>query len=112
MLQFSQHFEAENIRSEFVVLPIAGGPALYHLNVPYGAALAAFTPDSKAISFLLTRNRATNVWKQPLTGGDPTQITHFDSGEIFSYAWSHDGKQLGLTRGRRKSDVVMISNFR
>jgi Tol biopolymer transport system component len=80
--------------------------------MPYGMQSPRFTPDNKAIAFLLTRNRATNIWQQPLTGGPMVQITHFPSGDIFSFAWSKDGKKLAFSRGTRKTDVVMMSGFR
>jgi Tol biopolymer transport system component len=73
---------------------------------------AKFTPDGKAIAFLLTRNRATNIWEQPLTGGPPVQLTQFPSDDMFAFGWSHDGKHLAFSRGRRKTDVVMMSHFR
>jgi Tol biopolymer transport system component len=72
---------------------------------------AQFTPDSKAIAYVLTRNLATNIWKQPLAGGAPVQMTQFPSGQIFGFAWSRDGKRLALLRGQKKTDVVMMSNF-
>jgi Tol biopolymer transport system component len=69
-------------------------------------------PDSKTIDYLLTRGGVTNLWRQPLTGGEPKQITNFTSGLIFSFCWSRDGKQLALARGSLSSDIVLISNFR
>jgi Tol biopolymer transport system component len=70
-----------------------------------------FTPDSKAIAYIITRNHATNIWEQPLAGGEPFQLTKFSSGDMFAFAWSRDGKQLAFSRGQRKTDVVMMSNF-
>jgi hypothetical protein len=52
-----------------------------------------------------------NLWRQPLSGGRPQQLTHFKE-LIFAYDWSADGKQLAITRGSKPSDVVLISNFR
>jgi Tol biopolymer transport system component len=71
-----------------------------------------WSPDGKGLQYLLTRGGATNVWEQPLTGGDAHQVTRFASGRIFSFACSRDGKQLLLTRGNESSDVILISNFR
>jgi len=71
-----------------------------------------FTPDGKAMAFILTRNHAGNIWEQRLTGGDPMQLTKFTNGDMFSFSWSKDGKQLAFSRGVRKTDVVMMSNFR
>jgi len=42
----------------------------------------------------MTRNTATNVWEQPLSGEKPHPITDFTSGRIFNFAWTKDGKQL------------------
>jgi WD40 repeat protein len=39
-------------------------------------------------------------------------VTHFPSGDMFAFSWSNDGKQLAFSRGSRKTDVVMMSNFR
>jgi uncharacterized protein with WD repeat len=39
-------------------------------------------------------------------------MTNFDTGEIFNFAWSRDGKRLAIVRGSRSQDVVLISNFR
>jgi Tol biopolymer transport system component len=70
-----------------------------------------FTPDSKGLSYMLKRDRATNLWIQPVKGGAPVQVTKFPNGEMFAYGWSTDGKQLAFSRGLRKTDVVMISNL-
>jgi Tol biopolymer transport system component len=68
-------------------------------------------PSGKAIQYLLTRNGATNIWEQPLSGGDPRQVTNFPSGRIFDFAWSPEGRQLLLTKGNQSSDVILIRNF-
>jgi len=52
------------------------------------------------------------IWQHNLAGGAPKQITNFESGQIFDFAWSHDGKQLAMTRGSENSDVTLISNLR
>jgi Tol biopolymer transport system component len=108
----SHKVEGASMQSKLVVAPAAGGAPLYTFDAPYGMRSAKFTPDNKAIAFLLTRNRATNIWKQPLAGGAPVQVTHFPSDDMFAFAWSNDGKQLAFSRGRRKTDVVMMSSFR
>jgi Tol biopolymer transport system component/DNA-binding winged helix-turn-helix (wHTH) protein len=71
-----------------------------------------WAPGGKAVDYVLTQNSVSNIWRQKLSGGPPKQITNFKSGEIFNFAWSHDGRQLALTRGSESSDVVLISNFR
>ena len=87
------------------------GQAVGKYDLPYGSGALEFTPDGKAVAFQLTRNRASNIWEQPLSGGAPVQLTKFTSGEIFGFGWSRDGKALAISRGELKSDVVMMSNF-
>jgi Tol biopolymer transport system component len=104
--------EGGNVQSKLLVKPASGGSPLYSFGIPYGMQSPRFTPDGKAIAFLLTRNHAANIWEQPLAGGDLVQLTKFPSGEMFAFAWSRDGKQLAFSRGQRSTDVVMMSNFR
>jgi serine/threonine protein kinase len=93
------------------VVPFVGGSPLYRLDVPMGASGIHWAPDGKALDYILTRGGASNIWRQPLAGGPPKQITNFKSDLIFFFAWSRDGKQLALARGSVSSDVVLISNF-
>ncbi len=98
--------------SKLGVVSAAGGPLRFTSPVPIGSAGLYWSPTGKALQYLLTRNGATNVWEQALTGGAPRQITNFTSGRIFDFAWSRDGKQLLLAKGNQSSDVILISNFR
>ena len=91
--------------------PATGGPLQFTDPLPFGFAELRWAPSGKALDYLLTRNGATNIWEQPLTGAAPRQITSFPSGRIFDFAWSRDGKQLLLTKGDQTSDVILISNF-
>ena len=65
-----------------------------------------------AIDYVLTHNGVSNIWRRNLVGGAPKQITNFESGQIFDFDWSRDGKRLALTRGSESSDVIMLRNFR
>lgn len=111
MIYGSEKIENGNIQSKVIIAPAAGGAPLYSFDTPYGMQNPQFTPDSKAVAFMLTRNRATNIWEEPLPPGNPVQVTKFTNGDMFAYAWSKDGKQLAFSRGQKKSDVVMMSNF-
>ena len=94
------------------VVPAGGGSLRFVAKQPAGGGLLRWSPDGKGIRYLLTRNGASNVWEQPLSGGDPHQVTKFASGRIFDFSWSRDGKQLLLSKGSDSSDVILISNFR
>jgi eukaryotic-like serine/threonine-protein kinase len=88
-----------------------GGTPLYQFDAPTGMFGLAWSPDSKSFEYVLIRNGVANLWEQPLKGGPPHQLTHFNTNWILDFAWSMDGKQLALTRGKQNSNVVLISNF-
>jgi len=111
LYRMSQKVEGGRMQIKLIVAPAAGGAPLHTLDVPFGMESPQFTPDGKAIAFRLTRSRATNIWEQPLAGGDPIELTKFSGGNMFAFAWSPDGKQLAFSRGQRKTDVVMMSNL-
>jgi len=93
------------------VAPFSGGPSAYRFDLPPGALGIQWAPEGNALDYLLTRGGVSNIWRQPLTGGPPKQVTSFKSEQIFSFAWSRDGKQLVLARGTTSRDVILISNF-
>jgi len=78
----------------------------------YREACLRWSPDGRALQYLLTKGDVTNIWEQPLSGGGPRQITNFTSGRIFDFNWSPDGKRLLMSRGEVSSDVVLLSNLR
>ena len=94
------------------ILPSGGGAPVSTSPVDAGAELGRWAPDGSGMDFLLTRGGVTNLWRQPLSGGQPKQITNFTSGLIFGFSWSRDGKQLAMARGSRSSDIILISGFR
>ena len=93
-----------------VAIPFEGGTPLYQFDWPPTAGDPRWAPGGAAIEYVLTRNGVSNIWEQQLTGGPPKRITNFESGLIFDFSWSPDGRQLALTRGSQSSDVIMIRN--
>jgi Tol biopolymer transport system component len=71
-----------------------------------------WAPDSDAITYIATRDGVSNIWRQPLGNEPPKQITRFESGRIFSFDWSPDGKQIAFSRGEEISDAVLLSDLR
>ncbi len=72
-------------------------------------------PDGKAIGYLKPEHGVENIWLQPIAGGSPTPLTDFHlskstAQEIISFAWSPDGKYLGMTRSFAKGDVVILQD--
>ena len=76
-------------------------------NLPVSFSDLRWAPDGRAITFAVNTGEAGNVWRQPLGGGAAVPVTEFHADEIFTYAWSREGK-LALARGKRVNDVVLL----
>ncbi len=70
-----------------------------------------WSPDGQSVEYVLTEYGVSNIWERKLTGGPPKQIINFRSDLIVNFEWSRDGRQIALTRGSQKSDVVLLTNF-
>jgi Tol biopolymer transport system component len=94
-----------------MVLPFAGGTATKRFNIispgPEAFVLQR-TPEGDALLYI--DPHLANIWRQPISGGEPTPLTDSQGDQIFNFAYSPDGKSLATARGRITEDVVMIEN--
>jgi dipeptidyl aminopeptidase/acylaminoacyl peptidase len=98
---------------KIAVLPIDGGTPLdiFALPNPYNQILR-WSADGQALTFLEKRDGVHNIWRQPLDGAAPTQITNFTEDLIYNYDWlSDDDAQLIVSRGLKTRDIVLIRDF-
>jgi eukaryotic-like serine/threonine-protein kinase len=70
----------------------------------------AWSRDSRALLFLRDREGVSNIWRQPIDGGSPEQVTRFEAGRIFWFTVSGVGNQLAVAKGSVASDVILIRN--
>jgi Tol biopolymer transport system component len=75
---------------------------VHQFDWPALAEYPRWAPKGDALQYVLTKNGVSNLWEQKLGGGPPKQMTNFQSGRIFDFAWSHNGKQMALTRRQRE----------
>jgi serine/threonine protein kinase/Tol biopolymer transport system component len=100
-------------QGKIAVIPFEGGAPISVMDLQTEPRSSIrWTPDGRSIAFVRTTNGVSNIWAQPLAGGEPKQLTVFKDQRIFNFAWSLDGKQLALSRGVVNSDVVLISGFK
>ena len=71
-----------------------------------------WTSDSRAADYAASTIGVGNIWRQPLDGSKPQQMTRFKSELIYGFDWSPDGKQLALTRGHWEDNIVLMTGFR
>ena len=93
------------------IMPFAGGPAIKTFDIPKANTLR-WTPDGREILFSQREGGIANIWRQPLSGGKPTQVTRFNSDQIWDFDLSRDGSQIALSHGRSDSDVMLIRDVR
>jgi len=76
------------------------------LSLPF-----VWTKEGDGLILIETREGVANLWRYPLDGQTPTQITNFADTSlpiINNFAVSSDGSQIALTRARTISDIVQI----
>ncbi|HET7114550.1 MAG TPA: DUF5050 domain-containing protein, partial [Pyrinomonadaceae bacterium] len=74
--------------------------------------LVRWSRDGKSIHYSVNKNSVSNVWSQPLDGGEPKQITFFKDNLMTGFAWSNDGKMFAATRGSLMRDAVLITDLK
>ena len=102
---------------KIAIIPVEGGPPVKIFDQPEtpGALNGGWwTSDARALVYQGQQSGIPfdNIWRQPIDGGKPQQITNFTSDEIYNFALSRDGKQIALSRGLSATDVVLIKDFR
>jgi Tol biopolymer transport system component len=106
--------EEQGRKRRIAVAPAEGGEPVKVFDLPPGAVpwRMNWSPDGRALTYIVNRVGASNIWSQPLDGGAPRRLTDFKDEGIGGFAWSPDGSRLALSRGTATNDVVLISNFR
>lgn len=98
------------------LIPFSGGEItkMFDVNLQgfdnHGKETLQWTPDGKAINYVGLDNGIPNIWRQPIDGSAPFQVTNFPTDRIFNFAFSPDGSQIAFSRGSLNSDVVLIEN--
>jgi Tol biopolymer transport system component/DNA-binding winged helix-turn-helix (wHTH) protein len=70
--------------------------------------LVQWTRDGTGLVYIKAAASVSNIWRLPLDGGTPRQLTNFTGETIYNFALAADGR-LALSRGHEISDVVLIS---
>ncbi|MDQ3013034.1 MAG: hypothetical protein M3X11_20290 [Acidobacteriota bacterium] len=96
--------------AKLAIVSIEGGSPLKVFDVqPNLPALIRWTPDGRAVTYVALQNGISDIWSQPIDGGEPKKLTNFKSNRIFSFDWSRDNT-LVISHGSSTSDVVLIRN--
>jgi Tol biopolymer transport system component len=105
------HFPGKDPRNSSALLAVmkadgSGGFTILQRTPSAGTTLS-WSPDGKAIDFVVSANGVGNIWRQPLSGGPLAQVTHFDRDDLIHFSWSREGRLL-CTRGFTARSAVLI----
>jgi Tol biopolymer transport system component len=103
--------ELANPTRGVMILSTNGGEPTKRFNIRSGRDGFALRWSADGQSILFLRNMS-DIWAQPVNGGSPEQLTHFQGDQIFNFDYSWDGKWLAAARGRITDDVVLIRDLR
>jgi len=103
-------FDEDSDTYDIAIFPAQGGEPLQHFKVPKQEWQSVrWYRDSRHVTFVRNNNGYSNIWSYDLDTGAEKQLTHFNSDQIYAYAWSPDYKQVACQRGTKISDVTIIS---
>ena len=100
------------VQSKIVIkiIPAEGGAPIKVLDAnPLISGSIQYWEDGKAVVYPITEKGVSNLVKQSLDGGPPTQVTDFNELITYGYAYNWPADKLAITRGRLNSDVVVIT---
>jgi eukaryotic-like serine/threonine-protein kinase len=91
------------------IMPFEGGTTK---RLEISPQALRWDPDGRSLLYTKNEGGVENIWRQPIAGETPKEITHFSSDLIFYFDVSRDGKRLVMDRGRVTSDVVLIRDVK
>ncbi len=105
------HFPGKDPRISTALLAMmnadgSGGFTIFQRTPSPGTTLS-WSPDGGAIDFVMSANGVRNIWRQPLGGGPPAQITYFENDDLIHFSRCAEGRLL-CTRGTTTRSAIMI----
>jgi Tol biopolymer transport system component/DNA-binding winged helix-turn-helix (wHTH) protein len=101
--------DGENNLFQIGVLPTDGNSEPQIFNLPMRRPFVQWTSDT-AFDYAVGTFNTSSIWRQNLTGGEPQRLLDFPD-RIFNFAWSPDGKNLVVARGKQQGDAILITNL-
>ena len=103
-------FDEQGKVNRIAVLPFAGGAPIKTMEVSgtFREVGLGWSGDSRSVMYADARDNADNIWGMPIDGGPAKQLTQFNTGLIFAFQVSLDGKQIAISRGTQTDDVILV----
>ncbi len=79
--------------------------------IPGASAPFRWSPDNSSLTTTRTNaNGVSNLWRIPLDGEPPVQLTQFEDESILALAWSPLGDRIACLRANVGADVALFKN--
>jgi len=103
------HYADPDMKAErLIVIPLADPAKAERFPKVWNNALEA--ADGRTLIYTSGARGVGNMWRQSLAGGDPTQLTRFESDAVFYHALAFDKQHVAIVRGQTISDVILIAD--
>ncbi|HSE18092.1 MAG TPA: protein kinase [Pyrinomonadaceae bacterium] len=102
-------YDEDSDAEDVAIFSAEGGRPLRRFYVPKQDWQWVRWLGNRQLSYVDNQNGYSNIWSYDLDTKERKQLTHFNSEQIYAYAWSPDYKQVACQRGTRISDVTIIS---
>jgi Tol biopolymer transport system component/DNA-binding winged helix-turn-helix (wHTH) protein len=91
------------------ILPTDGNAEPRLFDIQTRRPVVQWSADSVAFDYIGGAFTSSSLWRQPLSG-EPKRLLDFPE-RTFNFAWSADGKDLIVARGKVQGDAILITNL-
>lgn len=102
--------DVDSSRWRIGIVSSQGGPRLKQFDFPPTLTwrFVRWSPDRQSIAYANNPGGLSDIWLQPLDGGQPKRLTDFKAEQVIAFDWSRDGHTLALVLSVKTSDVILI----
>lgn len=69
------------------------------------------SPDGSALDYVSFDANTSILKRQPIDGGQASELLRIPDRRLYNFAWSKQGKRLALSHGVQQRDAVLLSGF-
>jgi Tol biopolymer transport system component/DNA-binding winged helix-turn-helix (wHTH) protein len=92
------------------VLPKDGNGEPKLFDLPMRRPIIQWSADSNSFYYSAGTFNSSSLLRHSLTGGASQKLLEFPD-RVFNFAWSPDGKNLVVSRGKQQGDALLITNL-
>jgi len=107
------HYTGKELEKKIILRSAQSMEVIREIGLPSGYFAGhelVWSPDGQSLNYVaLGKASASNIWRQPIDGSQPKQLTSFISEGIFYFDFSPDGSKLAFIRGSWSFDIELAT---